>query len=877
MERDDGRRRWRGRARQVGFALVAALALIGGALAQESSPRAQLLSVGELERWLAKDPTPTKQELGGYATPWCEALGSASLADRERLHDLLLLLLPPLERAGAKAEYLAWIEFKIGEAKTDLGRHDDARRWLADAAARARPGDVFLPWMLVLLADNERELGLWDDSDAHLASARALVGDANEPAAKALLGFWQRTRASLDIHLGLHERARAALDDAGRLASEIGDAVAARATLEGRMKLAYASDDYDGLREIEKAWPSISAAAGSSPEREKERECLLAAAYAEEERVALAPTRERLEELERLSARGDIPITWRVQLGLSAASHASFLGAHADARRMVAALDELLAASPASIADLPVYAAELSAMRMRIALDCPAPPPVAEERNAARERLEASFDAFLDVWSRAPVREGGIGFLHFTNRYVIASELVRAHLELSPRESRDGDALGVLLRIQALGSLARQLEAPVCTVERVLARAVPEGHVALAYLPGRFQSHAFVIEGGRVTAVPIEPIARIDALRRAAVRDLTRQLRARGGDDRTWQESLGALESALAPAGPIREALSRARSLEIVGGESLGYVPFEAFELGSSRALGERCTVSYLPSFAVGAALDRAAAARTHLRSITFVALPENDAAELERHGLAALPADSKVLEPLARGYGANVELFTAREATRLALEGAHSTVLHVITHGLYDASRELPAGLLLARTPDAPAELWTEDVARWRAPTLVVLSACGPWRAPLRRGDDGRGNLAGALLARGASAVVTSYVDQELATTLAWSRVFHDELTRGCSVAEALRAARVDEAERLRRGGLRHRTGATFVHAVGAAQSPLFSASAREPSDTSGEDRDAATSTSTHSALLIAAGAVVALAALLVLARSKMNAPGER
>lgn len=764
---------------------------------------------------------------------WVDEAKQGPSGELERLHDLLARVLPALEEAGSNETFKAFLRFHIGDAKNELGRPEEARRWLASAAEACEPNEVFLPWILVTLAESERLVRRWSDAEFHLSRARELTGTPQDREGKSLLGYWMRTRANLDEQLGLHDRARASLDESDRLAREVADPIARRSTLEGRMSLALASDDFDGLRAMEREWPAIAVAAGSDPSHELQCAALLGVAFAEEERMAGAPTVAMAERLERALARGGLAPTLLTRLALATASHGVSLGDFRLARRALAAAPRTADSSSPAAENLRATNAERCALEMRLALDDPTEPDAAAEQGRALAAFELAFDEFIDAWTSAPIREGGIGYLHFTSRHVIGSELVRARLRLEPAERRYAAALDVLIRMQALGTLARELHAPPCSRDDITDTLLPAGGAALAYLPGKYQSYVFVVDRSGVSVHEIASIARLDEVRRRSLKRLPDALR--GGSDASGDrlaESLGLLARELLPA-PVQHALDGATSVQIVGMDGLGYAPFELFGLHDGRRLGERYEVSYLPSFPVGIALARAHAGDTFEFGLTLVAAPRNSAETLARHGLESIELDARELRSLTEPYGTANVIWSGADATRRALVGTRFSVLHVLAHGLFDGSRELPAGLLLADDSNGPAELWTEEIDDLRFPPLVIVSACGPARALLRRGDDGRGSLTGALIARGARTVVTSHVNQELHGTLELFHAFHRSLARGASVARALRLARIettptrssDTASLVRAGWL--------MHAVGLADWTPASVAADPPPDT--------------------------------------------
>jgi hypothetical protein len=186
-------------------------------------------------------------------------------------------------------------------------------------------------------------------------------------------------------------------------------------------------------------------------------------------------------------------------------------------------------------------------------------------------------------------------------------------------------------------------------------------------------------------------------------------------------------------------------------------------------------------------ALVRARTRPSSARGVTVVAAAEAGA----RGKLAPIPYDRGHAAALSGLHGGErSRLLDGPSATLQALRGAELAerrALTIVAHGLYEPTRERPAGLLLA----GGEALWCEDVETLRAPALVTLVACGAARAPIRRGDDGRSGLGAAFLRAGAETIVLGAGDLELALGLLLDRAFHERLCAGDPPAEALRGAR--------------------------------------------------------------------------------------
>jgi CHAT domain-containing protein len=120
-------------------------------------------------------------------------------------------------------------------------------------------------------------------------------------------------------------------------------------------------------------------------------------------------------------------------------------------------------------------------------------------------------------------------------------------------------------------------------------------------------------------------------------------------------------------------------------------------------------------------------------------------------------------------------------------------SLVYVLAHGTPDVSRERPGGLQMARSSKSNGIVRAEDIEALRSAQLVFLTACEVGRAPMRRGDGGRSDLAAAFLYAGASTVVLPTCDLDLDATLRVVPGVLRELSAGAQTAEALRSVRAE------------------------------------------------------------------------------------
>ena len=415
-------------------------------------------------------------------------------------------------------------------------------------------------------------------------------------------------------------------------------------------------------------------------------------------------------------------------------------------------------------------------------------PAVSELRRAQEQRLAA-------LASR-PERSGGFGYLTFQHRRLVSD----AWLRLAQATGGAERALESELAEKALGSLARRLGCAPGSVAELRNELLAPGSALLAFLPGLDVVHVFALDGDGLAhaAVPwryeLEPGPReLAELLSASPTGLTPELRGRR------LQRLETLARDLAdrlfpPA--LAGRLAAARALHVSGAELLGPFPLECLPLGDT-ALGLRLPLAHLPSLPLGLALAREAARDGEPRPFKtqLVAAPAQ-APGLQRRWPQLVPLE---LEPatLARLAGGGAPLVGGEAGTRALfarLADQPPSFLNLLVHGVSDARRELPGGLVLAPDEEsADGILWNDALAShaFRSPPLVALTACYSARGPRRVGDDGLARLSGTFFERGARVLVQAGSELALEPSARLMVVFTQEVQRGRSPSEALWNAR--------------------------------------------------------------------------------------
>jgi CHAT domain-containing protein len=376
------------------------------------------------------------------------------------------------------------------------------------------------------------------------------------------------------------------------------------------------------------------------------------------------------------------------------------------------------------------------------------------------------------------------------------------------------------------------------------ARVVVERTDVLAYLLGDETSFGWYLDRSGPTMFEIPPRAEIENLVL-----LHRGLLLARSDPAARQRVEELLAERL--LGPVARALDSGRELVVVPDGALWHLPFETLPVpgGGGRLLVERRAVGYAPSLGVLERLRRRAARREAGQTTILVAfgVPQGPAsfpplrhAGTEARRVAALVPRSRRVERIGDA---------ATESELRALAARPSRIVHVSTHGVLDDARPGRSGLVFAAEDGGDGFLDLYEVLDLRIPTeLVVLSGCETARGELLRGEGVLG-LARAFLFAGSGSVVASLWRVDDRSTEELMVEFYRALGHRSSVAEALRQAKL-----------------RMLAATGTARTDPFSwAGFVLVGDGAARIELPALPRVVLGRVLVAAGAAIALAALLV------------
>ena len=435
----------------------------------------------------------------------------------------------------------------------------------------------------------------------------------------------------------------------------------------------------------------------------------------------------------------------------------------------------------------------LAALEARLALARSTDPA---ELRQPFERLSQALDRMIERWHESAPRPGGVGFLRYGSRRFVVAAMLELAMRLDPEEGTL-EALRVLDRVHACGTLVRRLNQPLRGFDSARLRLLNEGGGALIYFTGRDRSHVFALErDGRIEHdyLPGELELRSEVRefgrwmapdRRASSEDRQRERAERAAD------SARALAAMLIPEGVIRDRVVRWSELTIIGSDLLQEPDFEALPIDGAP-LGLRKPIAYLGSLAEGEALAARSVARGE-RGQGFALV-------------GAIPTERRPrLTPLAFSHDGAPELdldpfdtLAGKDATRAQIFEALAdrAAVFFVTHGLRAPLLERPSQILIAPTGDVDV-LGCAGIEAHVAPPTVFLGVCSSGRGPEREGAGPVAHLGGAFLFAGADSVQVSDSDLALGPTLTMVDAFAAALRDGRSPAEALRSARVAVVER--------------------------------------------------------------------------------
>ena len=417
-----------------------------------------------------------------------------------------------------------------------------------------------------------------------------------------------------------------------------------------------------------------------------------------------------------------------------------------------------------------------------------------KQYETAIANLEDAWISQLNDWAELPPSPSGFATLHFEAQMSTLEEL--ALFDLSNAEPGLGveRCLERLSAQQAVGGLARRWQLKPPSVAELKQGILAPGRLVLAFQPGRDQSFVFWMDGDSSGYSQLPAYDELDRVRREFLVAISRSALE---DSKVplvsaAEEATGAF---LPPA--IGEAIARADAIWVAGLDGTGYVPIELLLGPDGLPLGLAHTVGYLPSLPAGVHLAGICQAPAPGTDVALVACADPGEATLGGFpGIQSLDFSSADADRWLGVYGPAAGSTYLQEEASLGAFGAvcreQPRLLQLLAHGVPHPELPIGRGLALAGAVPSGGGLWPEDLyAMSDSPPFVILTACGLWDAPTRRGEDGSTHLGGAFLAAGARCVLMSWADLGLEEARNVQADLHAALSSGASMERALLQAR--------------------------------------------------------------------------------------
>jgi CHAT domain len=724
------------------------------------------------------------------------AAGTSGPESADRLAELRALAderaLPLASLSNIDLQYAYFVAAVIGDRARAVQMLEAAlERDRAPSAVRAQ---------LALQAESiERDEEHWNAARLHLAEAEEALTGA--PDSDPLVARLHGDAGRLWIDLGLPDVARPHVE------AELQRARGSLHACVDELQLLSVELDYDAIDARFRELPCEAWYQGLSLADQGLCQLYVASAWLVREHDGLAPRGSAAQLLDDLLPAGRIDPARRPWVVRHRAVCAADEGDWPRARALCAELACDLGAVGAPDDFLPPgrLGAALVALEARIELAAaPETPGRAARLRVHLERLRRSWREFLENWSGAPVRGGGLAYLGLAERHQLLQELIELELAVEGEQRGAQLALEEVLEAELQSSSSRRMQLPRVDLAEAQRELTGARAGLLVYLPSRERSFVFALDprGLRLFHLGAEfrvrgPSRALAAAAQSAVRE------GRGLDDRELVAAAADCARVLLPP-ELEEHIAGWQELLVVGLDDFGYVPLELLPAREGGTQGARRAIRYAPSIPMALFLGRRVAGAQAEGARLLLALGGSQARELAD----ALPGRPEVL--------------TGEQAcaARLGLaQGEHLALVYVLAHGTLDPALERPGGLRLVGGADPGGAVRAEEIEALRSAPLVVLTACKAGRAPLRRGDGGRSDLAAAFLYAGADTVVLPTCDLELDATLRIAPLIFRRLSAGEPVAEALRATREELAAR---GDGSAALQAHLLHVVGSGTNVL-------------------------------------------------------
>ncbi len=341
-----------------------------------------------------------------------------------------------------------------------------------------------------------------------------------------------------------------------------------------------------------------------------------------------------------------------------------------------------------------------------------------------------------------------------------------------------------------------KVELPPITIEQ-LSELLPDERTALLeFVVCDDQSFVFVIvrKNGQ-PFVTVQPIK----VSRDELAKLVKSFRERlAQQSLKFPEATTLYELLIEPA---EKVLAGKKVLCIIPDGALWELPFAALRDKNGKFLVERFAISYAPSLTTLSAMQRYARQQVEGRKgqLLAFAYPSFGASrkiELPLRGtFEELPQTEREAKAIVALFGRDAQVYLREQATeeRFKVEAPKYRILHIATHGIFDASSPLYSGLILAqgKFEDGILEAWEIAEMDLRA-EIVVLSACETARGVVKEGE-GLIGFAWAIFVAGCpSSLLTQWQVADKSTAELMIAFYRNWRSQGISKSEALQRAQL-------------------------------------------------------------------------------------
>jgi len=341
-----------------------------------------------------------------------------------------------------------------------------------------------------------------------------------------------------------------------------------------------------------------------------------------------------------------------------------------------------------------------------------------------------------------------------------------------------------------------KVELPPITVKQLTELMPDEKTALLEFVVGDDQSFVFIIvrKNGQ-PVVTVQPIK----VSRDELTKLVKSFREQLAKQALKFTEATTLYNLL--IAPLEKVLTGKKVLCIIPDGALWELPFAALRDKSGKFLVERFAISYAPSLTTLSAMHRYARQRVERRKgqLLAFAYPSFGASrkiELPLRGtFEELPQTEREAKAIAALFGKDAQVYLREQATeeRFKTEAPKYRILHIATHGIFDASSPLYSGLLLSqgKFEDGILEAWEIADMDLNA-ELVVLSACETARGLVREGE-GLIGFAWAIFVAGCpSSLLTQWQVADKSTAELMAAFYRNWHSQKITKAEALQRAQL-------------------------------------------------------------------------------------